>query len=214
MLNDSRLFREMTQWALHLVEIGTHEVFIQNPEAQKMSCELAGYVVAIELTDLNITLYCQPNRSSIRISQQKPSITVSATIRGKTLSLINLSLQSDKVSTSISEKIEIDGNTVIAQKMQKLFQHMEFDWEEFLSGKIGDIPAYYLSKVIKNGTGQLKENINSLKTTTQEFLQYEKPVLPSVHEFNSFKQDVNSLRQSVERLEALIELKLSDGNNK
>lgn len=192
------------QQLLGLVEIGSNRLLGLNPECEKLCTELQGFVIAIELIDVKRTLYFHPGSWGMRLSLQAPRKDVDATIRGHVLGLINLSQKEDRISTSIQERIEISGNTRVAQKFQKILTGIDIDWEEQLSKFTGDIIAYRAGQGLRNTRDWVMDNLNSLALSGREYLQEETRQLPTRPEFLQFKQAVTSIRDDVERLEALI----------
>lgn len=190
------------QHILGLVEIAGNRVLALDEHALEHSRELQGCIVSIELTDLDKTLYCHPGSWGLRISQQAPSREPDSRIRGRLMALVNLSLQQDKLSTSIQERVEIIGNASVAQKFQKLFSEMDIDWEEQLAQITGDIAAYRIFQGLNKARQWLHSSADSLSISTREYLQEESRHLPTLVEFDMFSNQVTQTRYDVERLEA------------
>lgn len=190
------------QHLLGLAEIAGNHVLALDDKALKHCQELQGCIVSIELTDLDKTLYCHPGSWGLRISQQTPSRDPDARIRGRLMALLNLSLQKDKLSTSIQERIEIIGNASVAQKFQKLFTEMDIDWEEQLAQVTGDIAAYRIFQGFNKARQWLHGSLDSISGSTREYLQEESHHLPTQIEFDSFSEQITQTRYDVERLEA------------
>ena len=193
------------QHLLGLAEIAGNRVLALDDNALGHCRELQGCIVSIELTDLDKTLYCHPGSWGIRFSQQKPSRDPDSRIRGRLMALVNLTLQKDKLSTSIQERVEIIGNASVAQKFQKLFSEMDIDWEEGLAHHTGDIFAHRASQGLK----MVAEFANSfLQTTTSNFTEYvqeEAQLTPTKIEVENFYSDLRDLRKDADRLKAKIQ---------
>jgi ubiquinone biosynthesis protein UbiJ len=194
----------LEQQLLGLAEIGSNRLLELAPDSEKLCAELQGHIIAIELIDLNRTLYFHPGSWGMRLSLQAPPKDVDATIRGHVLGLISLSGKQDRISTSIRERIEISGNTRVAQKFQKILTGIDIDWEEQLSKYTGDIMAYRVGQGLRKTQNWVMDNLNSFALSGREYLQEETHQLPTQPEFIQFKQAVTSIRDDVERLEALI----------
>lgn len=198
------MINSIGQNVLGLIEASSNTLLGMDPNALKHCAELQGHIIAIELKDLDITLYIHPGSWGMRLSINPPAREVDATIRGNVLGLINLSKQQDKISTSIQEKIEISGNTRVAQKFQKILTGIDIDWEEQLSRFTGDIVAYRISQGARKTHNWVMDNINAFALSGREYLQEEAKHLPTQPEFKRFKQAVTDIRHDVERIEALI----------
>lgn len=198
--------------ALGLAEIGGNRLLGMDPDSLQQCSELQGCIIAIELTDLEKTIYCHPGSWGLRLSLQPPGKEVDATIRGRLFGLINLSTQEHKLSTSIQERIEISGNPKIAQKFERILTELDIDWEEQLSKVTGDIIAFRLGQGIRKTHQWVKDSLNSFALSGSEYLQHEIHFVPTKPEFDHFKQGVNDIRNDVDRLEALLNHHLNKKN--
>lgn len=191
---------------LGLVEIGSNRLLDLDPGSAARCSALNGSIIGIELTDLSLSIYCHPGNNGLRISLQTPGREPDAWIRGRLIALASLSMNEDKVSTSIQERIEISGNARVAQKFQKLLQELNIDWEEQLSRLTGDVMAFRISQLSQTLREQGKSVFESLTQSTSEYLQHESRALPSYPEYEGFRESVTQLHHDVERLEAKIAL--------
>ncbi len=193
---------ELGNQLLGLAEIGGNRLLGMDPNVLQHCRELQGHIIAIELTDLEQTIYCHPGSWGLRLSLQQPGKAADATIKGRLMGLVNLSLQQDKISTSIQERVEISGNASVAQKFQKILTGLDIDWEEQLSQITGDVMAFRIMQGIRSTQQWVRDSFDSLSLSGREYLQEEAHHLPTKVEFERFKQQVGDTRHDVERLEA------------
>jgi ubiquinone biosynthesis protein UbiJ len=203
------LFRELLTPLLGVAEVGANRLLAMDAGAMQHCAELQGRIIAVELSDLERSLYFHPGASGIRLSLQAPPREPDAHIRGRLSGLINLSAQQDKVLTSIQERIEISGDARVAQKFQKILSELDIDWEEQLSAMVGDVAAFRIAQAIRQLQQQTRNAFDSLTRSGREYLQEETRQLPTQVEFEAFSRSVSGLRNDVERLEALLNHKLS-----
>jgi len=189
---------------LGLAEIGSNRLLGMDSNALQHCSELQGHIIAIHLEDVDKTLYCHPGSWGLRISTQSPAREADAIIRGRIMALVNLSLQQDKLSTSIQERIEIIGNASVAQKFQKILSELDIDGEEQLSRHVGDVMAFRIAQGLHKTREWVDQSIHSFACSGREYLQEESRSLPTMSEFEHFKNDVNDLRHAVDRMEALL----------
>ena len=198
---------------LGLAEIGGNRLLGMDPKVLRLCGELQGQIIAIELTDLQQTIYCHPGSWGLRLSLQTPGKAADATIRGRLLGLINLSRQQEKVSTSIQERVEISGNASVAQKFQKILTELDIDWEEQVSRVTGDVLAHQLGNLARKTGDWLRHGRQTLEQDLGEYLQEESRVLPSRIEIENFIADVGATAMAVERLEARLQ-RLQQGGDR
>jgi ubiquinone biosynthesis accessory factor UbiJ len=202
------MIEQMLNNLLGVAEIGGNHLLGMDQNALQHCSELQGHIIAINFTDVEKTLYCHPGSWGMRISLQKPAKEPSAVIRGRVMALVNLSLNKDKLSTSIQERIEISGNTAAAQKFQKILTELDIDWEQQLSRLVGDAVAFRIFQGLNKTRQWVNDSFKSVAISGRDYLQQESGHMPTKPEFDQFKSEVTDLRHSVERMEALLNHKL------
>ncbi len=202
------MIEQMLNNLLGAAEIGGNHLLGMDQNTLQHCSELQGHIIAINFTDVEKTLYCHPGSWGMRISLQQPAKEPSAVIRGRVMALVNLSLNKDKLSTSIQERIEISGNTAAAQKFQKILTELDIDWEQQLSRLVGDAVAFRIFQGLNKTRQWVNDSFKSVAISGRDYLQQESGHMPTKPEFDQFKSEVTDLRHSVERMEALLNHKL------
>lgn len=186
---------------LGIVEIGGNHLLSMDQQVVERCQELQGNCIEIHLTDVDLRLFCHPGSWGIRLSLDEPAKPVDATISGRTVALLSLAKQEDKISTSIQEQVSINGNAAVAQKMQKILTELDLDWEETLSHYTGDVLAYRIHQQALSTADWLRKSLISLAQTSSEYLREESRLSPTQVEFERFQQQATMLKQDVERAE-------------
>ena len=185
-----------------VAEIGGNRLLALDENTLQRCTELRGRCVAIEITDLEITLFCHPGDWGLRLSRHAPAKAVDATLSGRLAALMRLALERDKVSASIQEGIRINGDASVAQRLQAIFAGLDVDWEELLSRYIGDVAAYQVGKGLCDTAQWVHRSMMSLLDTTSEYLREESRMTPTQAEFEDFSDGVTRIRDDVDRTEA------------
>lgn len=100
--------------------------------------------------------------------------------------------------------IRIHGDGALATDLEKLYLHMNIDWEEELSKITGDIiahKAFYWFQTLKKYSS---ESAGSFAEMIVEYAQNEASILPTQEEVDIFMHDVDELKLRVDRLAARI----------
>ena len=187
---------------LAIAEIGSNRLLALDEDVIKRCAALQGKCIAIEITDLEVKLYCHPGSWGIRLSQNAPAKDVDATISGRLFALVDLALEDDKVSTSIRERVSIHGDASVAQQMQKILTDIDIDWEEVLSQYTGDVLAFQIHQKAQDAGNWLRQSVTSLMQTNSEYLREEARMSPTRPEFERFAQQVTTIKHDVDRAEA------------
>jgi|TARA_B110000971_G_scaffold72239_1_gene74140 ubiquinone biosynthesis protein UbiJ len=187
---------------LAFAEINGNRLLSLDDHVMSQCQTLQGNCIELHLTDLDFKLYCHPGSWGMRFSQEKPAGEIDAIISGRLMALVNLSLQEDKISTSIQERVSIQGDARVAQKMQKILTELDIDWEEALSKYTGDVMAYQIHKQVLGASEWLRNSARSLLQNTSEYIREEQLLSPTQVEFERFQKQTTILKQDVERSEA------------
>lgn len=189
---------------LGLAEGRLNRVLEDDPELIQRCSQLQGRCVEIHISDLDKSLYCYPGCWGMHLSVTNRQ-TVDASISGRSMALLNLALNEDKVSTSIAERVQFQGEVAVAQQLQKIFKQLNFDSEDQLAQIFGDPLAYFISNRLQHKRAWVKRSAESLSQTTIEFAQYEAQLTPSLTELEEFSTEVSQLRDAVERSAARLQ---------
>ncbi|MFT5656879.1 MAG: ubiquinone biosynthesis protein UbiJ, partial [Gammaproteobacteria bacterium] len=173
------MLNQLPDTLLAIAEIGSNRLLSLDEQVMQRCESLQGRCIELHVTDLDFRLYCHPGSWGMRLSQQKPAREIDATISGRVVALVNLSLQEDKISTSIRERVSIQGDASVAQRMQKILAELDIDWEEVLSEYTGDVLAYQIHKRAREAGDWFRESTLSLLQTTSEYIREEARLSPT-----------------------------------
>ena len=196
------LFESIQNSLLTAAEIGSKRLLALDPGTLQGCAELQGHCIAIDITDLDIQLYCHPGNWGLRLSHNPPAREVDATISGRLMALVNLAAETDKLSTSIRERVSFNGNVALAQKAQALLAGLDIDWEEALAQKSGDVLAFQIHQRARKFGQWLQASAESVLQTSSEYLREEARLSPTQVEFDQFQSRLTTLKNDVARSEA------------
>ena len=97
---------------------------------------------------------------------------------------------------------EISGDAIAGQSFQKFLRFARPDWEEELSRVVGDVAAHQLVRGFKGFVDWGRNSTAAMAMNTAEYLQEESRDLPSPAEARHFLDEVDTLREEADRLEA------------
>ncbi len=174
-----------------------------DPEAPEKLKAFDGKLIGIEVKGFDSELYLYVENNSVNIIRDmdaKPDTVIS----GSPASLFKLGLHSDSASLFFSGEVEIRGDTRLGRQFKALIAEMDIDWEEHLSRLTGDIAAHRIMTVFGRLAEWSKSATNNLTDDIGEYLQEESLDVVSGAEIDMFNQQVDSLRDDTDRLEARI----------
>jgi ubiquinone biosynthesis protein UbiJ len=170
---------------------------------------LDGKVLEMVITPLNVTFYIQFENGKIILLDQYEH-QADTIIHSNPIGLIRLSLlPASKARSLFNDKVRMSGDIELGQKIKKLFDEVDIDWEGHLARFTGDVVAYQIGSLVRKGREFKNQLSQSMQLNITEYLQEELRLFPSRNELEDFFHDVDELSLDVERLQARINQFLS-----
>ncbi|EKD74974.1 MAG: hypothetical protein ACD_44C00271G0001 [uncultured bacterium] len=151
---------------------------------------LQGKVATLELLPFHFAFQCVFTEAGVRFEKGE-LLSQDIKIAGTPLQLLSLSLAD----------LTIIGDAELGQAILALFKAYRPDWEEGLSAYIGDIPAYHAHRAFQKMTHCLRRFRNNVTENVTEYIHEEAEWFPSREALNDFYEEVDALREAVDRLE-------------
>ena len=165
---------------------------------------LAGKVICIHITGLEVKLYFFPSTEGIyTLSQYDGDADV--TLIAAPVALMRLSAAKNSGKYLLESDVRIEGNIGLSGQFSQLLAEVDLDWEEWLSHIVGDIAAYQTGENIRRGRAWLAESHQAMRLNTSEYLQEEAGILPAEAEVAYYLDQVDDLRADTDRLEARLQ---------
>ncbi len=193
---------------LGLAEISGNRLLAMDAKVMSSCRQLQGCVIAIELTDLEKTIYCHPGSWGLRLSLQAPAKPVDATLRSRLFGLINLLSAQASNGSRNAQHVEVSGDIPVAQKFQKILTELDIDWQQKLTEMGGDQMVDRINKGFRDTQQWVSESLRAFTSSGSHCLHENTRLLVDKDLFSVFMQDVTNLRQEVDRLEDLLDFQL------
>lgn len=168
--------------------------------ARELCAELEDRVFAVRIRDTSLVMYFIVGSGEILLSDEygdEPDVVVT----GSLLSLARLAGPGGEAAIR-DGAVDLSGDAELAQQFQKLLRYGRPDLEEELSGVVGDVAAHTIGDFARSIGRWGRETRATLRQNLGEYLQEESRVVPSRYETESFRREVESLRDDVARFEA------------
>ena len=169
-----------------------------DPRAARDLGELGGIVIGLEVTTFPIELFFTPTSGKIRVAataEREPHTW----IRGGLLDLIKLSRGEQRPGNGA--RLVIQGDVAAGHAFQRILKTGDFDWEELLARRVGDVAANELARGIRAAGRWAAQSFDSLNAAAGEYLREEARLVADKRELRGFAREVDCLRDRVEALE-------------
>ena len=174
----------------------------RSPRARQLCAALSGRSVAIVAPDI-LRLRVSSNGQTLTV--MRDDAPADATLCGGALSLLALASESAQAVIQRGD-VAISGDSEVAQSYRELAQLLRPDLEEELSLLIGDVPAHQFGRLARLAAGWSGRAADTTLRNLAEYLGHERGDLVSRNEGEQFLRGVDALRESVDRLQARLEL--------
>ena len=179
-----------------------------DPEMLGKLSEFDGKAIKLEMTGINKTLYMLPDESGIQVLADYDG-DADTVLRGTPISLFKMGLVANAANLLLKGEVEISGDTRLGHKFKNVFSQMDIDWTEPLAGLVGDDLAYQLQQAGTKLGRWGKDSARSVSSSFSEYLQEESRDVVTETELEIFNEDVDRLRNDVDRLQAKINVMIS-----
>jgi ubiquinone biosynthesis protein UbiJ len=200
---------------LGAMEAGLNQLFAMDPETFARLERFQGRIIAFHITDMDQMLYFFPDQQGIQIISHYAG-EADTTISGSLMAFSRMAMGDEKSKTAAVFKgdIRISGDIALGQHFQALFKQLDIDWEEHLSHITGDVIAHSLGNLARGFLGWGKNTIETMTLDAGEYVQYESRDIASGPEIHHFNEQIDQLRNDVERAEARLKRLLQTLENK
>ncbi len=178
--------------------------------ARELCAELTDHVFALRVKNSALAMYIIVAPDQVILSSEygdEPDVVIS----GSLLALARLAAPSGDTVVR-GDAVELSGDVILARKFQSLLRYARPDFEEELSGLVGDAAAHGIGELLRSVSQWGREASSTLQQNVSEYLQEESRAVPSRYEADAFRDQVDHLRDDVARFEARLKQVESDLN--
>ncbi|GMR16912.1 MAG: SCP2 sterol-binding domain-containing protein [Gammaproteobacteria bacterium] len=199
----SQLPVELQQAALAILETAINQTLQLDEHASEKLQPLEGSIIGVELKGVGLVIYFRTDSQGIML-QASLEGEPDCLIRGTPIALMKMTLSEQQTSGLFSGEVEIIGDTELGQKMQRVLDSIEIDWEEHLSHLVGDVLAYKFVHTAQQGKQWLMESVTQVAENMTDYLRFEQQNVPIPGDVNEFITDTDKFRDDTARIEARV----------
>jgi ubiquinone biosynthesis protein UbiJ len=166
---------------------------------------LEGRRVGIELTGTPLALAIEVHEGRLRVGPHWQTAG-NLNLRAAPGSLLAFALRRGDESLVPPGKVDISGDAELARRLEKLLRGFRPDIEEACAKTFGDVIGVPLARALHAAFDWSRESAEALARDTADFLRDESRDLIAPAEMDQFLDDVDGLRDRVERLAARVAL--------
>ena len=175
-----------------------------DPESAANLAALEGRHIGVELRGVNLALAIVVHDGKLRVGPHWES-TPDLNVRAAPASLLAFALRRGEDAPLPPGKVEISGDAQLARALERAARDFRPDFEEALAKAFGDVLGVALARALRSAFAYARESAQALAQDTAEFLREESRDLVAPAEMEPFLDDVDALRERVDRLDARVQ---------
>lgn len=200
MLTDKPLINKTL---LALIERVFYRYLALDKETLKQLSTLSGKIIKLEFTNWNVILYLFLGTCGIQLSDRCDK-TSDVALKGSFFDFLQVAVSQEKQTTAMKQ-LTIEGDLHLAHQFSKILQHMQINWEDFISTFTGDIVAHQIGSIARRFKRWGISNKNNFLQNMTEYLQEESGHLPPREAVEDFSMEVTRLQHDTARFEAKLQ---------
>ena len=169
-----------------------------DPERAAALQSIAGKAIAIEFRGIQARLVVLPRQDGLHLAVSHDG-PVHVTVHGAPFDMLGYLAGA---APAAGRGLDISGDVAVAEKLQEILRGLDPDWEEALSGWVGDAAARRLGNALRGAGNWARGAGRSTLFDLDEYLRFETRSVPERGEVGQFVAAVDRLRDDVERLRA------------
>lgn len=180
------------------MEIALTRVLTQDESAREELAGLAGRSLLIHVRELDLSLVLRPEADGIRVDndpESDPDVRLSGGMRDFARNVFGS-------GDMLGGGIRIEGDVGLAQAFARMLQRADFDFEDWLAQRVGDVPAELFGRVARSAWGVVSRAAQTVPEDVSEYLREETRDLVGRYEVDAFTAEVDRLRAEGDRLTA------------
>jgi len=191
------------------IDAALNKALALDPELPAKLADFSGKVICLDFTGINKQLFLLPENGRIRVLTQYDG-DVDVTISGPPAGIIKMLIKPDVASLLLKGEVEITGDTRLGNAFKALFREMDINWQQPLAEIIGDSATQGIEIGLSRFTQWWRKSSTAFGLSMSEYLQEESRDVVSGAELDDFIQQVDALRNDVERFELKLQMALQE----
>ena len=181
------------------LEFALNRAVALDPQLPAQLIELEGRSIELLLQAPALAARITVDGGALRVGpaqpESEPDLSLSATLGALVLRVL------PGAGAATPGRMKIAGDIALAQALQRLVQNYSPDLEAALSSRLGEVLGVQVAKAFKAGIEGAQRGARELAEAGAEYLRVERRDLLGTDALQAFCEDVDRLRDGVERAE-------------
>ena len=189
------------------LEVALNRALALDADTRAQLRTLHGQRVVLTLTSPPMALQVRVDGDALRVgppdAEGEPDLGVRTTL-GALLGQLPRLLDRSGEGVAPVGKLRIEGDAELARRLQRLAQRFDPGWQQPFVAVFGEVVGVQVAKAVSAGMRQAQVAGRNLAESAAEFVTEESRDVVSKAELDAFHDDVDALRDDVERAAAKV----------
>jgi len=176
-------------------KVSSH-LLAMDPAAKPRLGKLCGKQLSFKLKEWPLTIVLSASQDALLFNQHDNAVDCAISTDLASLRLLRDPSQLTRLIKA--DALQIDGDIQVAQQYSSFFAKLSPDWQQSLSGYIGDAAAHKVSHSLQALQQYLQQKIALLQQQAVELAQDELMLSPTSIEMAAFSADVSALSARID----------------
>ncbi|MBU1309612.1 MAG: SCP2 sterol-binding domain-containing protein [Gammaproteobacteria bacterium] len=182
-----------------LAEKVSSRLIAMDPAAAASLTRLQGRQLAFRLEEWPATIVLTASSDTILFNQHEDAVDCRIATDLASLRLLRDPSQLTRLIKA--DVLQIDGDIQVAQQYSHFFQKLSPDWQQSLSGYVGDAMAHKIALTLTQLQSYISSRLSALEQSGTALAQDELLLTPTAIEMAQFSDAVSRLAARVEQLQ-------------
>lgn len=175
-----------------------------DPPSRDGVAALEGRRIAVQLRGVNLALAIRVHDGKLVVGPHGEA-PADLNLHASPASLLAFALRRGEDSPLPPGKVDISGDAELARRVEKLLRDFQPDVEEAFAKTFGDVLGVPLARLLASAFAWTRASAQAFVQDSAEYLREESRDLVAPAEMERFLDDVDSLREQVDRLDARVQ---------
>ncbi|NMP30699.1 hypothetical protein HII17_03905 [Thalassotalea sp. M1531] len=189
-----------------VIEVIANKAIELSKSSANALAQLSEKSLILSLSELGFAIQLQVIDDKLLVTSPKsdtnePPATADCIITTSLSTLHEIKSEHQLTELIKQDKLDIQGDIKVAQKLAALIENIDIDWPAELEKHIGDIATHKLITLAKNISHKAKFAKKQITSDASEYLVHEQKLVVAKHELSRLLLGINESEQQVSILE-------------
>ncbi len=188
------------------LEVALNRALALDPDTRTALATLDGQRIALTLESPALAMQIGVNGPRLTVGPVDPSLepdlAVRSTLGGVLAQLPFLANARRNASGAPAGRVKVSGDAELARRLQQLATRYDPDWQQPFVKAFGDVLGVQIAQTLRGALAQARRGMKDLAQSAAEYVTEESRDVVARAELDAFHDDVDVVRDDVERLAA------------